>query len=234
MSTRFKKQIIMPQGSTGITTLMDLSDEDRKSVERWHRNEWHEFVAEVKAYKIRALTKWYDIVSWNRENCVACRKIREIRSPKYQRGSIMMGAAGASTRNPISSECTYTASTIPDLSDFKFSPGDAYTRARLHSDGDWYSHEGSNSWSTSDGTWQGSCAVADYETRWVKTSGDAPNNEVSGVDGVWSVATTSKAVGYAELVIGNFFGVFSLECRGAATATLYFTDTFSMSCDVEI
>ena len=51
MSTRFEKKIIMPNGTMGKTTLMDLSDEDIKSVERWHKKEWDEFVKKRMSLK---------------------------------------------------------------------------------------------------------------------------------------------------------------------------------------
>lgn len=234
MSTRFEKKIIMPKGAMGITTLMNLSDEDIKSVERWHIKEWNEFRTEIVAYKHKILNAARDTYLWNREKCVACKKIREFKSKRRQRGSIMLGGAVTSVAGPGSDpgDCTYTTSTIPNLSDFDFDPGDAYTRARLHSDGNWYENEGAASWGTSDGTWQGGCAVADYDTQWNLVSGDTSNNVTSGSDGVWSAATTSKAVGYA-VSFGSRFGNFSLVCRDGTTLTTLFTDTFSMSADVE-
>lgn len=148
---------------------------------------------------------------------------------KYQRGSIGM-MAGAGTM-AAGGDCTYTASTVPALSDFTIEPANAFTRARLHSDGDWYWAE-TNSWGTSDGTWQGGCAVADYDTRWTQVSGTTPNSVVSGTDGTWSAATTSKAVGY-DTNFGIKSGSFTLECRDGTSLNTLFTDSFTMSAEVD-
>jgi hypothetical protein len=240
MSTRFEKKIIMPKGKMGRTTLMDLSKEDRQSVERWHRKEWHQFIEEAVAYKHRVLGAARDAYLWNREKCIACKKVRSIantmrkfKSRYHQRGSVTLGAAGISTfsQHSAGGDCSFTASTVPNLSDFVIEPANAYTRARLHSDGDWYWSE-ANTWSTSKGTWDGDCAIADYDTRWNRVSGTVPNDVVSGTDGVWSAATTSKAVGYNSN-FGIDSGSFSLECRDGTTLTLLFTDSFTMSAEVD-
>jgi len=233
MSTRFEKQIIMPNGKMGRTTLMDLPKEDLKSVERWHKKEWDEFREEVVAYKHRVLDKIRDTYLWNRENCIGCRKMREFKSRYRQRGSIILGSAVTSAAGPGSTgnDCSYTTSTIPNLHDVCLEPCVAYTRARLHSDGDWWYNE-ANSWSTTKGTWQGDCAVADYDTQWNKVSGTTPNTVVSGSDGVWSAATTSKAVGYASN-IGIDSGSFNLKLRDGTTLTELFTDSFTMYAEAD-
>ena len=240
MSTRFEKKIIMPNGTMGKTTLMDLSDEDIKSVERWHKKEWDEFRTEIESYKHKVLeaSRSAYMRLWEKaQKCEKCRKrraafMKRFTNIKRQRGSIMLGANASSARvEGVDLECTATTSTIPNLSDFCIEPCVAYTRARLHSDGDWYWDE-ANSWGASDGTWQGSCAVADYDTQWNRVSGTVPNSVVSGSDGVWSAATTSKAVGYASN-IGIDSGSFNLKCRDGTTLTELFTDSFTMSAETE-
>lgn len=210
---------------------MDLSDDDIKSVERWHKKEWDQFREEIVAYKIRVLDKIRDTYLWNKENCIACNKMREFKSKRRQRGSIILGAANSKHASSDPGNCTYTQSTIPNLSDFEFEPSNAYTRGRLHSDGSWYSSE-SSSWGAADGTWQGGCAVADYDTRWIRNSGDVPNNVVSGTDSTWAAATTSKAVGYTRS-FGSYSGSFTMECRDGTTLATLFTDSFNMDCEVE-
>ena len=226
----------------GPTTLLDLSRDDRASVIRWHRREWEQFVAEVQAYKNRVLvesTDAYRRLYDSARKCEKCKKrrraimraVQAFKGPRSQRGSIILSAFRGAVG---SGDCSYTASTIPNLNDFTFSPNDAWTHARLHSDGDWYSNEGSSGWGASDGTWDGDCAIADYDTRWNNNSGDTSNNNTSGIDGTWSAATTSKAVGYfATNPADLFVGTFDLECRDGTTLTLLFTDAFSMSCEQE-
>jgi hypothetical protein len=235
MSTRFEKKIIMPNGTMGRTTLMDLSDDDLKSVERWHKKEWDEFREEVVAYKTKVLEAARSAYNWNREHCIACSKMRKFKSKFRQRGSIILGAAGAvkhASSDP--GNCTFTASTISNLFDLDFEPGAAYTRARLAGDGDWYSNTGSTSWGSSDGTWQGSCAIGDYDTQWNRISGDVPNSGVAGSDGGWTGGATTVAVGYAETTGGDSLGgSFSLVCRDGTTFITLFTDSFLMDVEVE-
>lgn len=216
----------MPRGPLGPTTLLHLPPQEIQSVERWHRKEWEQFRQELVAFKERVHTKALDFIRFNRDHCIACKGFKGWRK---QRGSILLSAFGIS---PGSGDCTFTASTIPNLTDFTFEPDDAWTRARLHSDGDWYSHQGSNSWSTSDGTWQGICTVAEYDTRWTRVSGSTPNSVTSGTDGVWSAATTSKAVGY-QVTFGIRSGSFTLECRDGTSLNVLFTDSFTMFGEVD-
>lgn len=219
MST-FEKQIFMPRGALGP---LILPEQHLQRVNRWYKKDWENFAAEVVAYKSRVHNAARDAVLWHRENCVVCKKVSALK--KRQRGSILLSAFGIS---PGTGLCSFTSSTIPNLSDIDFG-GSVQTRARLHSDGDWYSNSGSGSWGSSDGTWQGSCSVASYDTRWNRVSGSTSNDSTSGSDGVWSAATTSKAVGY--FTFAARFGSFSMECRDGATSTLLFTDTFTMDAE---
>ena len=167
--------------------------------------------------------------------CEGCRKRRLMLMEglrKYQRGNLSCFPAG--TMSQLDADCSFTASTVPNLFEFNVEPTNSWTGGRLFSDGDWMSQAGSTpSFGSSDGTWQGSCAVADYDTRWVRNSGDVPNNLVSGTDGVWSAATTSKAVGYYITNIGQLNGTFNLECRDGTTLNVLFIDAFTMNCEVD-
>lgn len=169
-------------------------------------------------------------------SCEGCRKRRKYlmhKLRKFQRGNFNVFPAGIFTVIPT--DCSFTASTISSLNDFCLGGGcNVYTAARLHSDGDWYSNQGSPGFGTSDGTWQGDCAVAEYDTRWNLLSGDAPDYLVSGSDGVWAAATTSKAVGYNGTPFYNSSGNFNLECRDGTSLNVLFTDAFSMSADAEL
>jgi hypothetical protein len=240
MSTRYENKIIMPNGPMGRTTLLGLSPEDLANEQRWHSKEWHAFVKEIQAYKLRILEagrsnflRWYD----KAQHCPKCAARRRFilsmaanfKGPKAQRGSILLSAFKSAAAG---GDCTYTASTIPNVTDFCVNPCAARTAARLHSDGDWYSNAGTG-FGTSDGTWQGSCAVADYDTRHIKNSGDDSNYLTSGVNATWSAASTSKAVGYNQNGFGTLSGNFSLECRDGTSLNLLFSDSFSMTAEVD-
>lgn len=174
--------------------------------------------------------------------CEKCRKrrlhlmhiMRSFKLRKFQRGNFNIWPAGTQA---VNANCSYTASTIPNLSDFSLG-GVAYTLARLHSDGDWYWTEGSAGFGASRGTWQGGCAIADYDTKWVNNTGgpsSTPDYQVSGTDNVWSAATTSKAVGYAAGPGFEFkSGTFTMHCRDGTTLVTLFTDSFQMSADAEL
>lgn len=175
--------------------------------------------------------------------CEKCRKrrlylkqlMKNIKLRKFQRGNFHMFPAG--TTAILDANCSYTASTIPNLSDFNLGAGTAYTLARLHSDGDWYWTEGSAGFGASRGTWQGGCAVADYDTKWTNNTGGAPsipNYSVSGTDDTWAAATTSKAVGYSASGFASKFGNFTMSCRDGTTLATLFTDSFDMTCDSEL
>lgn len=154
-----------------------------------------------------------------------------LNGPWYQKGSILLSAFGVPAAG---GDCSFTASTIPNLSNTVTDPTIARARARLHTDGDWYSSTGSTGFGISDGTWQGGCAVGDYDSRWNQISGDAPNASVSGADGVWSdAATTGAAIGYDQSSVGTKFGSFSMEIRDASTLNVLFTDTFTMRAEME-
>jgi hypothetical protein len=167
--------------------------------------------------------------------CESCRKRRLVLMEglrKYQRGNFSVWPAGMFS--VIEGDCSFTASTIPNLSEFNIEPTNSFTGARLHSDGDWYSNEATSvSFGTSDGTWQGGCAIADYDTRWTRVSGSIPSSSVSGVDGVWSAATTSKAVGYFISGADTEIGSFTLECRDGSSLNVLFVDAFTMDCTVD-
>jgi len=208
----------MPNGPMGRTTLMGLSRDDLKSVERWHKNEWDDFREEVVAYKHKVLEE---------------KRYRKFSSKFHQRGSIIIGAGNVKHSSNEGTDCTYTTSTIPSLFDFCIPACVARCRARLAGDGDWYWSEGTISWLTAKGTWQGNCAVGDYDTRWTKVSGDIPNEAVAGTDGVWTGGATTKAVGYAEN-IGSLNGSFTLECRDGTSLNTLFTDSFGMSAEATL
>jgi hypothetical protein len=167
--------------------------------------------------------------------CEGCRKRRLMLMEglrKYQRGNFSAFPAG--TMSQLDSNCSFTASTIPNLNEFSVEPTDAFTGARLHSDGDWYSNaQNTPSFGASDGTWQGSCPLSGYETRWTRVSGDIPNSLVSGSDGVWSASTISKAVGYSITGSDIMSGSFTMECRDAASLNVLFVDSFLMDCEVD-
>jgi hypothetical protein len=168
-------------------------------------------------------------------SCEGCRKRRKTLMGalrKFQRGNFNMFPVGMFAL--LDSDCDFTASAVTNLSEFNIEPTDSFTGARLHSDGDWYANEATSAtFGSSDGTWQGSCAIGEYDTRWIRNAGTVPNSLVSGTDGVWSAATTSKAVGYLITNIGVFTGNFNLECRDGASQNLLFSDVFTMTCNVD-
>ncbi len=221
MSVTFEKQMFMPHGPLGPTTCMGMGIEKR--IIRWYSKEWAEFLTEITAYKHRILEK--------QRTCVHCMKTRTALR-KYQRGVLM-----AIARRRIAAgggDCSFTQSTIPNLQDEVIEPTNARTRGRLHTDGDWYSTTGSTGFGGSDGTWQGDCPVADYDSRWLKVSGTSPNAAVSGVDGVWSDASvTGAAIGFDQTSFGSKFGSFTAEIRDAASLNVLFGDGFTMSVNVD-
>jgi hypothetical protein len=226
----------------GPTTLLRLSPEDRNSVERWHRREWEQFLAEVKAYKVRVLenARGGYMRAWEKaQKCEKCRRrrraimlaVQAFKGPRSQRGSILLSAfqgAGGS------GDCSFTASTIPNLSQFAIEPTDAYTQARLHTDGDWYYNDSTNgAWGASRGTWDGDCALNDYDSRWNKISGSNSNWQTVGSDGVWSAAgTTGASVGYTRN-FGILSGSWNVELRDGTTLNVLFTDSFTMYAEVD-
>ena len=240
MSTRFEKKIIMPAGKMGRTTLMGLPREDINSVERWHKKEWRQFVSEVEAYKHRILDAARDTYLWHREKCVACKKVRSMRhtmrkfkSRYHQRGSIMIGANASNARvEGVNLDCTYTASTIPSLTDFCINPCTSRVLAKLDNDGDWYWSEGSTSFGTSKGTWVGDCAVADYDGQWNLVSGTTANYQVSGTDGVWQAMSTDLSIGQS-VSFGVRNGSFNFKLRDGTTLTELFTDSFIMTAEAD-
>lgn len=167
--------------------------------------------------------------------CESCRKRRVMLMEglrKFQKGNFAMFPAGTQALL-ASADCSFTTSSIPNLFEFNIEPTDSYTHGRLFSDGDWYWNEATNlSWGGSRGTWQGGCAIADYDTRWNHNSGTVPNSNLSGTDGVWHAATTSAAVGYSRN-FGVANGSFDVQCRDGTTLTLLFTDSFNMQCEVD-
>jgi hypothetical protein len=227
MSTNFERKIFMPAGVQGAII---LPCEHRQRVARWYSDEWNQFVEELQAYKRKLAVAAYDAIQWNKEHCIVC---RQFNGPRWQRGSIQMSANAAAAAVTVM-DCTFTASTIPNLSCFRISPTDARTLARLHTDGDWYSTTCSTGFGASDGTWQGGCAVSGYDSRWNQISGDAPAYQVSGTDGAWSDASvTGAAIGYEVTGIGLLTGSFSVEIRDGASLNVLFTDAFTMSADVD-
>jgi hypothetical protein len=238
MSTRFEKRVIMPRGAMGPTTLLRLPDEDLSSVERWHRKEWEGFLEEIVAYKLRILEAGRAAYLRARE-CPKCIERRKriydamMRFPKH----VLMAPIPAMGRHraTVGGDCTYTASTIGNLIEFNVEPTNSYTHARLHNDGDWYSNAAtSQTWGASEGTWQGSCAIADYDARWNQISGDTENGGLTvGTDGTWQAASTTTAVAYEVTTIGQLSGSFNLELRDGTSLNTLFTDSFTMNCDVD-
>ena len=152
---------------------------------------------------------------------------------KYQRGIVgMMAGAGTLVAG---GDCTFTTSAVPTFSEFNIEPTNSHTHARLHSDGDWYWNGViGTGWGSSRGTWQGGCAVADYDTRWNAVSGSTENSPLTiGTDGVYTAATTSAAVGYEVLGVAILTGTFNLECRDGSSQNLLFTDAWIMTCEVD-
>jgi hypothetical protein len=243
MSSNFEKRIFMPRGPLGPTTAM--GDGKEKRIIRWYRREWEEFLAEVRAYKHEVGIAYHDLRLYlfeERQRCARCRKTHDalnriadltVRHPalrRYQRG--MLSGFGVRRSAWAAGDCSFTASAIPTFTDFCVNPCAARTAARLHSDGDWYYQAGTG-FGPSDGTWQGDCAVADYDTRHVKNSGDNSNYLTSGVNATWSAASTSKAVGYDQNGFGILSGNFDLECRDGTSLTVLFTDNFTMNAEVD-
>lgn len=239
MSTRFENTLILPRGVMGPTTLLDLSPDDLASVQRWHILEWDQFRNEIGDYKNKVLEAYRSAIDRDRERLRKCPRCLAMRRrfglPRFQRGSIQMGAAGAmAAAGAGGGDCSFTISTISNLSDETIEPADARTRARLHTDGDWYSSVGSSGFGASDGTWQGDCAVSGYDSRWNRISGTVPNAAVQGTDGVWSDASVGgAAIGYDQTSFGSKSGSFNLEIRDGNSLNVLFTDAFTMSVNVD-
>jgi hypothetical protein len=239
MSANFEKKIFMPRGVLGPTTAMG---EHEKRIIRWYRKEWTEFLTEITAYKDEVQVAFHDAMRYlaeERAKCPRCRRTYDalqrladltVRYPalkKYQRGML----SGMGVRRFVQTEsgdCTYTASTVPNLADDCIQSCVARTRAMLHSDGFWYWSEGSTSFGAARGAWQGSCAIADYDGQWNTVSGDGPNGGVSGSNGVWQAMSTSVALGYDTTLVPRS-GSFNLKLRDGTTLTELFTDSFTMS-----
>jgi hypothetical protein len=239
MSTNFEKKIFMPGGPLGPTTALGGGKEQR--IIRWYRKEWEQFLVEIEQFKKAAYVARYDLrmrIIEERAKCPRCRRTYDamqrladatIRHPalkKYQRGSL----SGMSIKRAVWTDalnCTYTASTVPNLSDTCVQSCVARVRARLHSDGDWYWAEGTTSWGTSKGTWQGDCAIADYDGQWNTVSGDAPTEGVSGSNGVWQAMSTEVSLGHASTLVVRS-GSYNLKLRDGTTLVELFTDTFTM------
>lgn len=238
MSTRFEKRIILPRGAMGPTTLLGLSQDDRRSVERWHRPEWEQFVQEITAYKFRVLESArsaYMRVYDKAQKCEKCRKrraaiMRAFNGPKKQRGSIILSTAQGAA---AAGDCGFTASTIPNLNRFQIEPTNSFTGAQLNGDGDWY-HQvgGSINFGSSRGTWASDCAIADYDTRWNQNTGSTLTGS-AGSDGTWSAGTSTKEVYYYITGIGLLAGTFDMQCRDGTSLNILFTDSFSMTCEVD-
>ena len=229
----------MPAGVMG-PTIMPV--EHRPSIIRWHGPEWREFIKDIEGYKNRILEAQRSAMSRLRDHRQKCPKCRQaymamMSLRKLQRGSV--GAwpqAAAAQQGAGGGDCTFTVSTVPNLFEFNVEPTNSHTQARLFTNGDWYSQAGTTtSFGSSDGTWQGGCAVADYDTRWNQISGDTENGSATvGVDGAWGQADLqAAAVGYSETNIGSFFGTFNLQCRDGSSLNILFTDGFTMDCEVE-
>lgn len=245
MSTRFENKLILPRGAMGPTTLLELTPDDLASVERWHRREWDQFRNEVVAYKNRILeaSRSAYLRAYDRaQHCEKCRQrrasimlaVKAFKGPRRQRGILQL-AAGGTMVGAASGDCSFTASTIPNLFEFNIEPTNSYTQARLHQDGDWYSNASTNgAWGGSDGTWDGDCAIADYDSRWNRISGTVPNANTSNTDGNWAAANTAggSAVGYNSN-FGVDSGSFNLELRDGTSLNVLFTDSFTMNAEVD-
>ena len=91
---------------------MDLSDDDLKSVERWHKREWDQFREEVVAYKTKVLEAARSAYNWNREHCIACSKMRKFKSKFRQPGSIIIGAGNVKHASSDPGTCTFRVGTL--------------------------------------------------------------------------------------------------------------------------
>jgi len=234
----------MPRGPLGPTTALGPHE---KRIIRWYPKEWAEFLNEVTAYKLRVHERYRTLLmrlAESRRRCPRCRRtyqaaqdlanfMRPFVGPRKQRGSI--GTFSLGTFEEGSTDCSFTASTIPNLFEFNIEPTDSYTQARLHQDGDWYWNESTNgAWGASRGTWDGDCAIADYDSRWNQISGTVPNANVSNTDGNWAAANTAggSAVGYSRN-FGIANGSFNLELRDGTSLNVLFTDAFTMWAEVD-
>ena len=240
MSTNFEKRIFLPNGKTGH---LILPPEHQSRVERWYRREWDQFVTEFQAWKRRFIVARYDCFQCTRARAklllspteyqkFRLQQMRDFKGPRHQRGML----SGFSIRRALLSaggDCSYTASTIPNLNDFCINPCTSRVRGRLHTDGDWYWTEGTTSWGASRGTWDGDCAISDYDSRWNTNSGDAPNEGVSGADGVWSDASVTGAAIGLSVGFGPRSGSYDVEIRDGTSLNVLFTDAFTMSVEAD-
>lgn len=241
MSTRFEKKIVLPAGPTGPATLLGLSREDQQSVARWHRKEWEQFLEEFSANRLKILERIR--YQWMKaRECPKCRARRQRiydAMQRFPKPVLMAPLSGMGVRRAAwggaGADCTYTASTIANLLEFNTEPTNSYTHARLHNDGDWYSNAATTtSWGVSEGTWQGGCAIADYDARWNQNTGDTENSVLTvGTNGTWQAASTTTAVGYQVLTIGVLSGTFDLQLRDGTSLNVLFTDAFTMQCEVD-
>lgn len=229
----------MPNGPMGQTSIIKMPREDIDSVARWHRPEWEQFITEIKAYKERILEGYRTLqLRWadERRKCPHCQKtyMAMMKLKKYQLGML----SGFSVKRRLQAggaDCTFTASTVPNLSSVQAEPDPAYCQARLYHDGDWYWSENSTgAWGSSRGTWQGDCATTGYDGRWNRVSGPAPNNNVGGIDGGWSIMTAWLGCGYLEEDESQKSGSFNLELRDGSSENLLFTDSFTMYAEQEL
>lgn len=238
MSTHFEKQMFMPRGVMGPTTCMGMGHEQR--IIRWYSKEWAEFMAEVSAYKHRVLEEFRTLqlrAAEARRKCPHCQStyMAMMRLRRFQRGSVGQTVQASAAQQGVGGDCSFTASTIPNLFDFTISPTIARTRARLHTDGDWYSTDSSTGFGTPDGTWDGDCAINEYDSRWNNTdAGDAPNAAVQNTDGTWRDASVGgSAIGYDNNSAGGgaLVATFDMQIRDGSSLNVLFTDAFTMNAD---
>ena len=153
---------------------------------------------------------------------------------KYQRGNFAMFPAG-STAIAAAGDCSFTASAIPNLSDFVIEPDDSRCRAKLDNNGDWYWSEGTTSWGASRGTWIGDCANTEYDGQWNDVGpGDPPNEVLSpGSSGVWQAMSTDCSVGLVENGFGVATALVNIKLRDGTSLNELFTDSFELDVEVE-
>ncbi len=157
-------------------------------------------------------------------------------TPYKQRGSVSVMPVTSAAQQGTGVVCTAGSSAIPNLDSFEDSPTDAWVGAAWRTDGDVFYYENSTASNfpgvSNGGTWQGDCAVSEYDGRWRLTSGDAPDI-ATPADGVWVQMSVGKveiemhATGSNETNIGTMI----FELRRRSDQVIILTDVFIM--DVE-
>lgn len=136
---------------------------------------------------------------------------------------------------PAGGVCSAGTSNIPNLDSGQDSPTDAWVGARWSTDGGVYHYEDAIAQNqfpgaANGGTWQGDCNTSEYDGRWRKTFGDAPD-DVTPADGTW----VQMSVGKVEIEMNStgrseeHFGIFIFELRRRSDQVIILTDAFNMT-----